>query len=139
MPGEVVQGGGGHSGPVLDQGHRDQEGRKQIRRQQLEEAQYQIDPGEEGGGGGDFPPGHGPEGQQPACQQHQYEQNAIKKGRAQGISGDHRVSICSRRLHNEEESAQVNRQKEADGAGNGAEHRDPPQGLRANGHHAFLL
>lgn len=45
----------------------------------------------------------------------------------------------SRRLHNEEESAQVNRQKEADGAGNGAEHRDPPQGLRANGHHAFLL
>ena len=38
MPGEVVQGGGGHSGPVLDQGHRDQEGRKQIRRQQLDQA-----------------------------------------------------------------------------------------------------
>ena len=55
MPGEVVQGGGRHSGPVLDQGHRDQEGRKQIRRQQLDEAQYQIDPDEEGGGGGDFP------------------------------------------------------------------------------------
>ena len=139
MSGEVVQGGGGGSGPVLDQRYRKQEGKEQIRRQQLDQAQHQIDSGEDGGGDGDFPPGHGPEDQQPACQQHQHEQSAIEEGRAQGVSGEYRGSVWSRRLHNDEESAQVNREVKADGAGNGAEHRDPPQGLRPNGHRAFLL
>ena len=38
MSGEVVQGGGGGSGPVLDQRYRKQEGKEQIRRQQLDQA-----------------------------------------------------------------------------------------------------